>query len=665
MLGISLSLSGSDQGNVSAFDPASLPGPVGLWKMDEGSGNYVYNDVYSRPGTPPVNKLAAPEQLCFTVWSRSGPTVTDLFAASPNGDTTASRIQFSGASQYCMCGPASNATLAAGQYTLSLYAMRNGASDQTFRLSYNDGSSHQSADQTATSAWQRFTYTFTSSAAVTLAGVFSNSGGTAADILIWGAQLESGASATPYRAQQGDFILSTTAPTWGATGLTFTAAKTAFATWQTPLSQFTAVTAYALAKMTSDNGYDFLVTDQASYQNFSLALGGVGNTSGSQGLNFGLRNLGAGGQLDSSWHVLAATYDGSTISYYIDGTLINTVAQAGRTWTPAPLVLGSTAGLGLVGTQGALAVYSQCHSAAQVRQMTTYLQALATARGASAVNLGPFICFEGDSITYDSRLDAGFGPKSMVGIGSSVQWGLYAVAGSGITDLSSRAAAADGRLTPAKTTPVYWCLIGANDLNNAATWVASLKTFLQARQAAGWKVCLATVLPRTAVGFNALRATANASILADPTFYDAIASFGSEQTVGTDAAASDTDYYSDGTHPTALGHAYLAATCEPALRQILYGTTQLPAVTDLGATPGTGQVSLTWSATTGAASYDVYYRLKSATGLSLFGNVGSPGATVTGLTGGSPYRFTVRAKSTNPSYSPSSPYSNTVAATPS
>lgn len=147
----------------------------------------------------------------------------------------------------------------------------------------------------------------------------------------------------------------------------------------------------------------------------------------------------------------------------------------------------------------------------------------------------------------------------------------FATSGAGIATLSSRAATVDAAYDAGKTNNVLFVLIGANNLasGDPAAFVASLKTYCQARQAVGWKVVLATVLPQTISGFNTNRNTANALIVADPTFYDGLARFDLDATMGCDACASNLTYYSDGKHPTAAGQALLALIANAAIYAVL------------------------------------------------------------------------------------------------
>ena len=88
-------------------------------------------------------------------------------------------------------------------------------------------------------------------------------------------------------------------------------------------------------------------------------------------------------------------------------------------------------------------------------------------------------------------------------------------------------------------------------------------------RAYGWKVVLCTLLPSTASGgFNAIRNAANALICGDTSFYVVLCDFAAEATMGLDATASNTTYYSDGTHPTAAGQALLATLMTAALAKV-------------------------------------------------------------------------------------------------
>ncbi len=129
-------------------------------------------------------------------WVNGGTiTTTANTTAAPDGTITADRLQLAAGNTFKY----QNISLVSGAtYVISVYVLSNTGSNQTFRLFGNDLSS-SSADQTATTSWQRVTFTYTASSASSVAvGIRTDTANTAADILVWGAQLEQRASATAY-----------------------------------------------------------------------------------------------------------------------------------------------------------------------------------------------------------------------------------------------------------------------------------------------------------------------------------------------------------------------------------------------------------------------------------------------------------------------------------
>jgi len=183
------------------------------------------------------------------------------------------------------------------------------------------------------------------------------------------------------------------------------------------------------------------------------------------------------------------------------------------------------------------------------------------------------LAFEGDSIT-DFNVNGGRNGYPWLAYsrtGVSTFFYDFAVSGSGVATMVTRASLIDAKYDPGKTNNVLFILIGANNLGsgNAVSFVASLKTYCQARQAVGWKVVIATILPRTLAGFNVDRNVANSLIVADPSFYDGLARFDLDAAMGCDACAANTTYYPDGTHPSAAGHAILGPIANAAIYAVL------------------------------------------------------------------------------------------------
>ncbi|GFO61260.1 hypothetical protein GMST_35850 [Geomonas silvestris] len=105
-----------------------------------------------------------------------------------------------------------------------------------------------------------------------------------------------------------------------------------------------------------------------------------------------------------------------------------------------------------------------------------------------------------------------------------------------------------------------------------------------------------------------------------------------------------TAYYVWARAVNSAGGSSLTAAAAPATPQPPLAT---PALTTV--TPGDGQVTLTWSAVTGATSYEVYYHTASdALAATMFtgdSNTSDTTCTVTGLQNNTAYYFWIKAKS--------------------
>lgn len=123
--------------------------------------------------------------------------------------------------------------------------------------------------------------------------------------------------------------------------------------------------------------------------------------------------------------------------------------------------------------------------------------------------------------------------------------------------------------------PVISVLIGRNDMGDVGqawdqtTFLNEYIAYLDARRSGGYRTICATVLPSTAANINTRRNAVNPTIVGWlGTHCDAIADFAANATIGPDAAASDTTYYSDGTHPTNAGQAILTTIMTTALQSL-------------------------------------------------------------------------------------------------
>lgn len=121
---------------------------------------------------------------------------------------------------------------------------------------------------------------------------------------------------------------------------------------------------------------------------------------------------------------------------------------------------------------------------------------------------------------------------------------------------------------------------GTNDLENNATasqTTSNITSLCQSWRTAGFKVIVVTMLPRagaignyTAASFETARQSINTSVRSNwSSFADGIADIGAHPVMGVTAALSDTSLF-DNTqvHPTAKGHAYIAAIVAAAVNKI-------------------------------------------------------------------------------------------------
>lgn len=133
-----------------------------------------------------------------STWSTIGAAVTPNSTVSPDGATSGDSIAFTGAAQVFQYLAVSTST----QYTFSVW-LRMATGTGVARLKWYDASTVTdvySADLALTSAWQRFSISFTTGASVTSFNVAVANGVDSAGrtIVAWGAQLEQGSFATSY-----------------------------------------------------------------------------------------------------------------------------------------------------------------------------------------------------------------------------------------------------------------------------------------------------------------------------------------------------------------------------------------------------------------------------------------------------------------------------------
>jgi hypothetical protein len=144
---------------------------------------------------PGKNQLLYSEQADNAAWTVTLATVTADVGPAPDGTNTADRLEITAAASYLQ----QVFTFRATRFTFSVWLKRNVGADQPARLRINDGTTITYASVTATSAWQRYQVSAITLAAAGDVQIRSVDDLTAADILVWGMQLNEGAVSGPYK----------------------------------------------------------------------------------------------------------------------------------------------------------------------------------------------------------------------------------------------------------------------------------------------------------------------------------------------------------------------------------------------------------------------------------------------------------------------------------
>jgi len=558
------------------------------YRFTEGTGQEVLNRLGSGLRNP--NLLTASEQSFVDRWSLVGFTATEQYAANPiNSDVTATRAVASVAGSRISAGGIS---LAPGTYTHSIYMKSNTGSSQTVRFSYFDGTTRFSPDQTVTTTWTRFTWTFTSLATMLVFSCVSmDAANDSLDLVIYGAQLELASSATAYTPASLNFVLGnygssdTSDPTWDTVGLNFNSANSqyGFAIKSSPIT-FSQASVYLVFKQTGDGNF----ATYAPGIGVDFSLGGQFNLNprhnGATSFVFSgaLSNAYAAYVNDSQWHVLAGTYDGSTLSTYVDDQVLSEVSSPGLSSVSVrKLFLGLYGVTYLKGGIAAAAIYDIGHNVTQVKQNVSNYQAIMACRGIMMTNLKQLIVYEGDSITDPTAFYGGpsYWAVTQSSLSPSIQGRDFAQSGNTIAQLNTRASQIDAMFDTPRQCKILSVAIGTNDLStdSAATYLANLQAYCLARKAAhpDLKIVVYTVLPRqNSATFESRRQTARTTMLADPnwtngTYANAIGDWGADPTIGCAGCESNTTYWQvDQTHPNGLGHAIMATYSTPAIQSV-------------------------------------------------------------------------------------------------
>lgn len=560
--------------------PSMPSGALGIWYMDQYSSTEKATPNVLDAGAKSSNLFRASRRLFNNIefWGKVSTTVVDASSTAPDASSDASTL--SGTGNWYI-GPSNNGTLAAGTYTIACNAKRNAGSDQVFAFSGNNTGTRSSV-KTATSSWQRFSYTFTEGAPFTInrCKLCSSDGATDASLIICDLELYAGSS------DLGPWPL-TSHIYWGGS---YADTKPSYSAGEMDLGtsggwgvmQFTSDQAMSaitvigvVAKNASGSSYHGMLSKVQTYTDFTAYA------ELTKRPEFDFSTTSAKSQAAGLWemqsqgyHVLTLRQTGTATDIFLNESKVLTEAGTPSSVTLRDLYVGSVNGITGKHKFSALALYGRSLSDAEVRQAVGVLRSRAALSSLTVLTERVY-CAEGDSI---SGASASCFPYLFGANASPVVQGVnYAISGSTLANLTSRATTVDGIIPPNKGSKKYILsvLIGANDLSgysSAANYITDLRTYCAARRAAGWLVVVCTILPIDGgTTHNSRRATVNTDITTNFVsggYADAIADLAADATMGPDNSRTlDGTKWTDATHPSAAGHALL----EPYLRTAVNG----------------------------------------------------------------------------------------------
>lgn len=570
--------SGTVLGTVS---PAALPaGAVGVWYMNRYTTDprpLVPNSLASIDVSSDL--FGAPRRLFnnATMWGGGAGTIADDAATAPDGSMEASTYS-AGAVNWTLRNLGTG-NLPAGTYTVAINAKRNTGSDQVFAFT-KDSTSSRSSVKTATSAWQRFSYTFTQGSPFGVEDVrlCSSDGSTGTDIQICDFELYEGTEDLGPQVLDGHLYWGShaadTRPSYSGGWVDMT--NTGFGTIQLGSSlsipEFTAIATCAQVDRSGPSLQGFLSKVQAFGDFTALLENAAVPDDKFAGSSVGYSSITTAGLwrlvLDEA-HVFGFRYDGAEFNFWIDDIQLlraNWVVTGTQTLRDLWVGLVLSTSFPSHYKINSLALWDSALSDDDYRQAVSAFTAKAAESGIEVQTANDRIYLaEGDSLTASAGgtpYPSLFGPNAsppVLGVN-------FAVNGTGISDMTTRAAGYDSIIPPDTAGRKFILSVLATNGVTSGSYLTDLAAFCDARRAAGWLVIVCTITPRTTGGYNTDRNTANTTIRTWVGLHaDAICDFAANGTIGPDAAASDTTYYSDGIHFTATA----AAIAETVIRPVI------------------------------------------------------------------------------------------------
>ena len=549
---MSLLLRGAGNAGQLAIQSNDLPtGALGVWIASDYVANprpYIPNRIAS--GGIPVNLLnGSRRQLGSNAFwpSRNSVTVTDDAVNDPDGRLTAATAVASGTGWVI----SRTVTLPAGTYTIGVNARRNGASDETFRFLLP--TPNPTLIYTATSTWQRFSCTFTTTGSAVQIGLLNNT--TQASLQIANLELYQGAvDLGPEPVEVGHMYLDPSrhqALHSYASGVLNLRATGSFGYIQFPnnLNPTNSTVVGVVRKESSGTGYVSLMSRVQNWQHFaahvednSLLQFKVGNN-----MSTNAQQYASGWNLNGKgWSSYAFRCDGNTRDIWLDeGRMLQSTnaisATSARDFFVSTIIDGTYGG---GHDWAALAYWNRSLSDSElITAKQNLMSQVGLSRGSKRM-----LFAVGDSITNGS---SAYPALYLSNDSPEVLLMVYSIVGGTLSQVTPLV----GESIPVNKVSGSKYIVSIMVTNGLTDPISSYLDTLQAvcvsLRNRGAIVVLCTLPPRADAAHNVRRNAVNSTIRTwVGTFCDVICDFAADPTYGTDAAGSNTSFYPDGVHPT-------------------------------------------------------------------------------------------------------------------
>jgi len=321
-------------------------------------------------------------------------------------------------------------------------------------------------------------------------------------------------------------------------------------------------------------------------------------------------------------------YDGTNATLRVSGRQ-KSVSTTGALGLSGGLTIGSLSSNNFYyhGDIAEIIIYNSVLSDTQIEQIESYLMnkyGIVSSMPPASI---PLIIFDGDSMTYGNGSTDGqnypFQTQTLLGINATYQ--NLGVPGQTVLQMDNDAdIQIDTEYLSSRTTNIISLFGGTNDIaqdpnQDAITTYNRIVSYSQARRAAGFKVIVNTILPRSEglysiskSEFETTRQTVNNLIRTNwKTFADGISDIASDSNIGQLNDSDNLTYYVDGIHLTNNGYGIIASYVSSAIKQIIDPIS----ISNIATVPSSTTANISWT-TNQNGSTSVNYGIDSSYGSS-------------------------------------------------